>query len=339
MKKRCYPYNLKLDKRDAPLTDCSNVLYTTSVTFGNGQPSPRTSTRAAVACGTTTWKVGYGDGSGASGYVCRGPVSLGGVKATINFGVTTAENGMTAPNEGLWGLAYLSLNDISGGNYVQAAGFTSLAFYFSDSSEGDKGELTLNGVDNSKFSGSLACIPITSQTYYQFNPSGSTFSINGKAICVSDNSAIADSGTTLLFGPKAVTDKMLPSAPELITPTAVSTLLIVVSSRWVLLFSSSCKMLISTSRPNTRIAASGLYRPCTEYTDPLFPKPRLRTTVVSTKVVATSARAGTTIKPKCNQSECASGAFLRATCNDYAASVCAADDYCCSNAWDSHCVR
>ncbi|KAI8621033.1 aspartic peptidase domain-containing protein [Chytriomyces sp. MP71] len=415
MKNAAARYNLKLSssKRDAPLTDYSDELYTASVTFGNGQTfttdldtgssdvwvrgpkcvgdansgcqgSKIDTTDKTLKSSTTTWKVSYGDGSGASGFVYKGPVALGGVKATVNFGVTTKENGMTGPNDGLWGLAYSSLNDISGGNFVQAAGITSLAFYFSDSSDGDKGELTLNGVDNSKFSGSLAYIPITSQTYYQFDPSGATFTVNGKAIGVSDTSAIADTGTTLLLGPQSVTDKInsaigagaydsnsgvysidcgvLKSGPTV--QFNLQGININLSPKEYVLKQSdgSCASGISSigsltgggpawifgdtflraaynvyDIQNNRLGFAQAVHPGQGPVVPTTTK-SVKTTAVTSTVVPTSARASTTVKPKCNHSECVSGAFLRATCSDCAAAVCAADDYCCSNAWDSQCV-
>ncbi len=41
----------------------------------------------------------------------------------------------------------------------------------------------------------------------------------------------------------------------------------------------------------------------------------------------------------CAHDECVQGGALEATCSDCAADVCAADDYCCNNEWDSYCVE
>ncbi|KAI8619134.1 hypothetical protein BC830DRAFT_824765 [Chytriomyces sp. MP71] len=58
----------------------------------------------------------------------------------------------------------------------------------------------------------------------------------------------------------------------------------------------------------------------------------------SVKTSTTSARASTTVAPKCNHSECTTGPLLNKGCSACAAAVCKQDSYCCTNQWDSQCV-
>ncbi|KAJ3076271.1 hypothetical protein HDU98_004570 [Podochytrium sp. JEL0797] len=233
-------YNLTLpllsgiEKRDSKLNNFSDMLYTTAVSFGNGQTfnvdldtgSSDVWVRGSNcvssdgSCGVAGQKafdvtdgtcgyaggqfsVSYGSGS-VTGNVYTGPVTLGGVTATINFGVTTKGTGFNSASDGLWGLAYTSLNQITSGNFASASGISSFAFYLSDSVDGDSGTLTMNGVDPSKYSGTMSFVPITSKTYYQFDPTGASFIINGMRVSMTGTRAIADTGTTLILAPAAI---------------------------------------------------------------------------------------------------------------------------------------
>ncbi|KAJ3063712.1 hypothetical protein HDU98_000491 [Podochytrium sp. JEL0797] len=230
-----------LRRRSVFLTDFSDELYTTNVQFGNGQVFSvdldtgssdvwirgPACTSTDGSCGAklglpvinladstlkntgVSFKLSYGSGS-VKGAVYAGPVSLGGISATINFGVTTYENGFAPPGDGLWGLAYGPLNAISGGNYVKTAQISSLAFYFSDNVNGDQAELTINGVDSSKFVGTMQYgeVPLSSNSYYQINPSGGSFIVNAKSFPITYTVAIIDTGTSLLLMPNALSDSI-----------------------------------------------------------------------------------------------------------------------------------
>ena len=74
------------------------------------------------------------------------------------------------------------------------------AFYL-PSDPTQKGELSLGGVDKTKYTGDIAWVPLSAETYWQINMDDG-LTINGKA--VSDvTAAIVDSGTSLLAGPTA----------------------------------------------------------------------------------------------------------------------------------------
>ncbi|KAI8608609.1 aspartic peptidase domain-containing protein, partial [Chytriomyces sp. MP71] len=136
--------------RSIGLQDFSDELYTTNVTFGNGQVfsvdldtgssdvwirGPQCTSQDG-SCGTgmpaidladssikrtgQTWQTGYGSGS-VAGDIYKGRVALDTVETTLNFGVSTSETGFNSPGAGLWGLAYASINQIGGGNFVESA--------------------------------------------------------------------------------------------------------------------------------------------------------------------------------------------------------------------------
>ncbi|KAJ3379097.1 Type I transmembrane sorting receptor, partial [Entophlyctis sp. JEL0112] len=119
----------------------------------SGQASVATSDKA-IAKQAGAFSITYGTGK-VQGAIYKGPVSIGGRSATMNFGVTATEQGFSGVGDGLWGLAYPSLNSISNGNFISAANIHTLSFYFSDSSEKDYGELVIDGVDSAKYSGQI----------------------------------------------------------------------------------------------------------------------------------------------------------------------------------------
>lgn len=71
------------------------------------------------------------------------------------------------------------------------------AFYLSETS-GSPGELSLGGVDPTKFSGEIVYVPVTSKTYWETKLDSIT--ISGSSISTTQK-AIVDSGTSLLAGP------------------------------------------------------------------------------------------------------------------------------------------
>ncbi|KAJ3383853.1 hypothetical protein HDU84_003375 [Entophlyctis sp. JEL0112] len=227
-------------KRSVSLTDFVDEYYTTSATIGKGQTfnfdldtgssdvwiRGASCTSSDGSCGASgqstfktsdttvkktgsTWTTSYGSGE-VSGNVYSGTVALAGVSAKINFGVTTSETGFNFNADGLWGLAYSSINEISGGNFVSTSGIANMSFYFSNSADNDFGELTINGLDTTKFSGTLNYVSISSKTYYQFNPKGATFTVGSQSIAFTNtgNGAIADTGTSLFLIPNAMSDTL-----------------------------------------------------------------------------------------------------------------------------------
>jgi len=64
------------------------------------------------------------------------------------------------------------------------------------------GELHLGGVDKSKYTGDLHYVPLTNETYWEFAMDG--VAVGSTQFCPNGCRAIADSGTSLLAGPKDI---------------------------------------------------------------------------------------------------------------------------------------
>ena len=217
--------NARFSSQNTPLINYSDEFFTCPVTIGNGQVfnldldtgSSDTWIRGQNcvstdgSCGQVgqlfvnvsditivdqlqSFQDSYGSGN-LNGEIYKGRVAIGSVGATYNFGVSTAETGFAGQSDGLLGLAYSSLNSISGGNFVQSANVTKFGFYMSNSRNGKSGELTLNGYDATRFKEPIEYVLITSRTYFQFDFSG-TFNV-GKVTGKLSGAAIADTGTSL----------------------------------------------------------------------------------------------------------------------------------------------
>ncbi|KAJ3369680.1 hypothetical protein HDU91_006941, partial [Kappamyces sp. JEL0680] len=124
------------------------------------------------------------------------------------IGISTSETGFNSPGDGLLGLAFNSISNIASvtggnGNYIDALGLSGsknqFAFYMSNAADGDVGEVSIGGVDSSKFTGTPVYIPLNSETYWQFSFSKATFSVGSTtgAAVGSTTNAICDTGTTL----------------------------------------------------------------------------------------------------------------------------------------------
>lgn len=79
-----------------------------------------------------------------------------------------------------------------------------VSFYLADSS-GSDGEMTVGGIDSTKYTGDLVYVPLTSETYWETKMD--SFNING-ASASSTTRCILDTGTSLLAGPSADVKKI-----------------------------------------------------------------------------------------------------------------------------------
>ncbi|KAJ3097605.1 Vacuolar protease A [Phlyctochytrium planicorne] len=218
----------------APLSNEQDFVYFVPCSFGNGQtfnmdldtgssdtwvrgtsctskdtscdgPKLDTSDSSITSTGAS-FSTSYGSGS-VSGKIYKGPVSIGGAVSKLNFGVSTSETGFVG-NDGLVGLGFASIsniaNQVSGQtNFVDGLGFSGsqnqFGFYFSNSVDGDQGEVTFGGYDSNKIAGPITYVPLNSQTYWQFSSSGISYSAGTKSGTFSVSNSIADTGTTLII--------------------------------------------------------------------------------------------------------------------------------------------
>lgn len=114
--------------------------------------------------------------------------------------------------DGIFGLAFPSLSvnkvptpfeNLIANGVIDAPQF---AFYLGNA-DGAIGELVIGGYDDAHFTGTLQWIPLSSQTYWEIQIDdvklgGQSYISSGK------QSAIIDSGTSLLTGPKTEVDKI-----------------------------------------------------------------------------------------------------------------------------------
>lgn len=152
-----------------------------------------------------TWKISYGDGSGASGTVYADKVVVGGVTATrqaveaaTSISTQFAQNTGT---DGLLGLAMSSLNTVK--PQQQTTFFDTVRsqlaqpLFAADLRYHAAGSYDFGFIDTSKFSGQLNWVNAdTSQGWWGVTATG--YSVGGSASSA-QLSGILDTGTTLLY--------------------------------------------------------------------------------------------------------------------------------------------
>jgi hypothetical protein len=156
------------------------------------------------------WKISYGDGSSSSGILATDDVTIGGLtikNQTIELAEQISSEFTTDPTDGLLGLAFDSIVTVSGvktpvDNLISQGLISKPIFgvFLGKESNGGGGEYLFGGIDNSKFTGTLATVPVdNSQGFWGVSvDSGSVGSTS-----ISAFSAIIDTGTTLLLLPQS----------------------------------------------------------------------------------------------------------------------------------------
>ncbi|KAG0053786.1 hypothetical protein BGZ83_000421 [Gryganskiella cystojenkinii] len=152
------------------------------------------------------WKIGYGDGSSASGTLASDIVSVGGISVRQTIGLATSESSSfgSSPEDGLFGLGFDTIESVSGvktflDNAI-AAGLLAqpVVSVFLPSQRlfnGQGGQYLFGAIDNSKFTGELTYVPVTKQGYWQVAIDGIT--AGGQDLGQSSE-GIVDTGTTLI---------------------------------------------------------------------------------------------------------------------------------------------
>jgi phytepsin len=155
----------------------------------------------------TKYSIKYGSGA-CSGFMSQDKVSVGGLVANTTFAEVTKEPGIAfiaAQFDGILGLAFASIA-VTGATpwwyhvvdqkLVDEPVF---AFYLNRQAGGD-GELLLGGVDESHYTGNFSYVPLTNETYWEFHMD--EVSVGSTQYCKGGCHAIADSGTSMIAGPK-----------------------------------------------------------------------------------------------------------------------------------------
>jgi len=155
----------------------------------------------------TAFDIHYGSGS-LSGFLSQDTVTMG--SAVIQgqvFAEATQEPGISfalGKFDGILGMAFQTIS-VDGvippfQNAVNQ-GLVKPVFAFSlGKADGQTGELTLGGIDSTKFSGSIQYTPLSKDTYWEFVLDSMT--ANGQSV-TSVNRAVLDTGTSLIAGPTA----------------------------------------------------------------------------------------------------------------------------------------
>jgi hypothetical protein len=137
----------------------------------------------------STWSISYGDGSGASGTVGTDTVVIGGATATsqaVELATSVSASFVSdTNNDGLLGLAFSTLNTVKPTKQntffqtIQAS--LALPVFSVDLSANATGTYTFGAIDNSKFTGALTSIPLSSSSGF-WQVASNSFSVGGKTI-------------------------------------------------------------------------------------------------------------------------------------------------------------
>jgi aspergillopepsin I len=192
------------------------LLTHLSWVFSSLQPSSQTSGHAVYKADASklekgsSWKISYGDGSGAAGKVYADKVVVGGVTATSQA-VEAATSISTQfqqdkDNDGLLGLSFSSINtvkpkpkttffDTVKADLAEPLFGVDLKYHAS-------GTYDFGFIDDSKYSGALTYVDVdSSEGFWGFT--ASSYIIGNGTASTSSISGIADTGTTLLYIPLA----------------------------------------------------------------------------------------------------------------------------------------
>ncbi|XP_037960882.1 lysosomal aspartic protease-like [Teleopsis dalmanni] len=149
----------------------------------------------------------YGSGS-VSGFLSADTVTVGDMaikSQTFTEAMNEASSFQNSNFDGIFGMAYQSLavDNIVPPFYnmwsQKLVDDDVFSFYLSrDDVEDNGGELIFGGSDSTKYTGDLTYVPVSSETYWQFEVTSAI--VNGTTACT-DCQAIADTGTSLIVAP------------------------------------------------------------------------------------------------------------------------------------------
>jgi len=192
--------NLWVPSRHCSVTNLACWLHnryydTSSSTFrNNGKP----------------FAIRYGSGS-CDGYLSEDRLNMGGVVVNQTFAEILHEPGITfvaAKFDGILGMAFgrISVDHVPTpfDNMVAQKKLKPVfSFYLSRDPEAKEGgEITLGGIDESRYTGGITYTKVTKEGYWQFNVDKMDVDgDNTTVICPNGCKAIADTGTSLMAGP------------------------------------------------------------------------------------------------------------------------------------------
>ncbi|KAF1990531.1 Asp-domain-containing protein [Aulographum hederae CBS 113979] len=180
--------------------------------FSSLMPKSEQSGHAVYSASSTkvesgkTWKISYGDGSGASGKVYADKVVIGGVTATSQAveaaTSVSSQFQQDTNNDGLVGLAFSSINTVSPTPattfFDTVKSSLAQALFAVTLKSGTPGTYDFGYIDDSKYTGDITYVDVDdSQGFWEFTADG--YAIGGGSAESSSIDAIADTGTSLLY--------------------------------------------------------------------------------------------------------------------------------------------
>lgn len=211
----------------APVSICSTT-YDLIVDTGSSNTWAGAGSSKPSSCGTAaggTFSVTYGSGT-VSGTERSGSVSYGGLTVSSqSFGAASKASGFTGV-DGIFGVGPVDLTEGTASGlstvptfmdnlYKQGSISTeALGVYFKPESGSDtddaNGELTLGGVDTSKYTGTLTYFAKSATSPYSYYWGIATAGLTyGSTSLETSANAIVDTGTTLIYIPTAAYNKFL----------------------------------------------------------------------------------------------------------------------------------
>ncbi|OAA73863.1 Peptidase A1 [Cordyceps fumosorosea ARSEF 2679] len=186
-------------------TDCSSDACTKHDTFGSGQSDTLTISDKDFA-------VAYGSGK-VSGKLATDTIALAGISMKYQFGLasTTSDDFKDFAFDGILGL---SMGGGSSANFLttlaSSSSIKSAVFGISLSRAADggtSGEIKFGGTNSAKYSGDITYTSLASKSGdWAINLDDMSF--DGKKAGVGGKFAYIDTGTTYIFGPASITDKL-----------------------------------------------------------------------------------------------------------------------------------
>ncbi|KAI1340102.1 acid protease [Xylariaceae sp. FL0016] len=149
----------------------------------------------------STYSVEYGTGS-VSGHVIKDTISVGGISATVSFGVanTTSDEFSQFAFDGILGLSMGSdtwLTAVKNANVIESNIF---GISLSRASDGtNDGEIVIGGPNPAKYTGDISYTSINSGNTWNIPMDDVT--VGGDSAGVTGRAAYIDTGTTYAFGP------------------------------------------------------------------------------------------------------------------------------------------
>jgi len=194
-----------------------------------------TASHSYVANGTS-FAIQYGSGS-LTGFLSQDVTTLGGlaVKGQV-FAEAMNEPGVSfvaAKFDGILGLAFVRIavdgvvpvfDNMIAQKLVSSPVF---AFYLSrdPDSGADGGEMSLGGSDPNRYEGEFTYVPLSNETYYEIHYDDLLINDKSMSFCpASGCRAIADTGTSLLAGPKDAISKINSAIGAITLPNGEATI-------------------------------------------------------------------------------------------------------------------